>query len=110
MFVELSIYFSGFDTAFKDHTAHYYLNESNKLINEMETGRGGGAAIARYLRHVENRLAQENERCNPGVGYLDVGSRKGLVAVVEDALIRKHAKVLIDRGMYSLSLFRRDIA
>ncbi|KAJ3295095.1 Cullin-4 [Borealophlyctis nickersoniae] len=102
MFLDLSIYLSGFDPAFRDRTERYYRAESDRLVGGMDGGVSGGTVVARYVLHVEARLGEEVERCTPGVGYLDLGSKKGLVAVVETELVKRHVRVLLDKGFAPL--------
>ncbi|KAI8820589.1 ubiquitin-protein ligase, cullin 4 [Fimicolochytrium jonesii] len=102
MFMDLSIYYSSFDTVFRDASEKYYQREGGRLVSELEDQPAGGPAVGRYLQHVGARLAQEVERCTAGVGYLDLGSRKGLLAIVENMLVRKHVKALLDNGLDEL--------
>ncbi|TPX68598.1 hypothetical protein SpCBS45565_g03028 [Spizellomyces sp. 'palustris'] len=102
MFLELSIYFSGFDAAFRERTELYYREESDRRIDALDNEGSGGGTVARYLEHVEIRLQQEVERCSAGMGYLDVGSKKGLVTVVETQLLKRHIKTLLDKGLHEL--------
>ncbi|KAJ3087322.1 Cullin-4 [Quaeritorhiza haematococci] len=116
MFLDLGIYSTVFEGAFLMSTEEFYRNESDRKVAEMESfgsvggagGSGGGGAVARYLKHVEERLKQENERCaQGGVGYVDFGTRKSLIAVVEKEAIERHMKFLLDKGFDELMLETR---
>ncbi|KAJ3158381.1 Cullin-4 [Geranomyces michiganensis] len=100
MFVDLAIYFTSFDASFRAASERYYSQEGSRMVGELDLddGNSAGDAVARYLKHVEHRLASESARCGPGTGYIDVGSKKALMATVEATLITRHAKALVDRG------------
>ncbi|KAI8586877.1 ubiquitin-protein ligase, cullin 4 [Geranomyces variabilis] len=105
MFVDLAIYFTSFDVSFRAASERYYSQEGERLVGGLDLGDGNpaGDGVARYLKHVDDRLASEAARCAPGTGYLDVGSKKALIATVEETLIAKHAKTLVDRGFVNLA-------
>ncbi|KAJ3022695.1 Cullin-4 [Thoreauomyces humboldtii] len=102
MFTDLSIYFTGFDPAFREESDRYYAAEGNRLMGTAETGARAADVVGNYLSHVDTRLADEAERCGPSVGYLDVGSRKALIAIVENTLLKKHAKTILEYGFAPL--------
>ncbi|KAJ3176145.1 Cullin-4B [Geranomyces variabilis] len=105
MFVDLAIYFTSFDVSFRAASEHYYSQEGQRMVGGLDLGDGNpaGDGVAKYLKHVDDRLASEAARCAPGTGYLDVGSKKALIATVEEMLITKHAKTLVDRGFVDLA-------
>lgn len=47
-----------------------------------------------YLKHVEARLHEENERC---LQYLDGATRKPLIAAVEAQLLSQHIQPILDK-------------
>lgn len=65
MFSALGIYSDRFEKPFLDATQAFYTKESEQFLAENE--------IAEYLRHVETRLAQENERVHY---YLEPSTKK----------------------------------
>jgi cullin-4 len=123
MLSELNLYHSVFVPPLLDSSALYYGREG---IRVMESGRGtaaeGSSDISGFLKHVETRLGQCHEACleylegfDGGVGkktssvsssvtgsegamptssYL--GTRKALLNVVEDNLLKPHVGVILD--------------
>ncbi|KAI8913801.1 Cullin, partial [Powellomyces hirtus] len=102
MFMDLSIYFTSFDPMFREASELYYTREGERLISELDNSGSGGDAVGRYLQHVDNRLAEEGARCAQGAGYIDVGSRKGLIATLESTLITKHVRTVVEKGFVDL--------
>ncbi|RKO84075.1 Cullin repeat-like-containing domain protein, partial [Blyttiomyces helicus] len=99
MFIDLSIYYTGFDIPFRERTEAFYRTESDRMIAELDgpSDIHGGNAVARYLLHVEERLRQESERCTSTLGYLDASSKRALVTILELEMVKKHAIILLDR-------------
>ncbi|KAG9293661.1 hypothetical protein G9A89_018998 [Geosiphon pyriformis] len=87
MYIDLSLYFKGFEQGFLDATLDYYEAEGNRLIDVWE--------IPQYLRHVQNRLQEEEDRNR---AYLDRKTKKGLANAVEARLLQRHLDVILERG------------
>lgn len=87
MYTALQIYTDHFERQFLDMTTEFYKNESFKLIHEFD--------IAEYLRHVERRIDEENERV---VHYLDPKTRKPLIACVDKTLLEAHVDTILGKG------------
>ncbi|TPX49800.1 hypothetical protein SeMB42_g00608 [Synchytrium endobioticum] len=102
-FMDLGIYTHVFETPFLDRTESYYQTEAKKHFMEIEAAPGADS-VARYLRHVEERLRQESDRCSSGTGYLDIATRKVLITVTETELVKKGVKLLLDKGLDELML------
>ncbi|KAJ3409650.1 Cullin-4 [Chytridiales sp. JEL 0842] len=93
MLSDLSIYTTSFETLFLEKTEQFYREEGKQMIGSLSTV-DSGSSVATYLKHVVSRLEQERERCRPGVGYLNSGTRKSLIAVTEREL--KSGTVIIN--------------
>ncbi|TPX36563.1 hypothetical protein SmJEL517_g01214 [Synchytrium microbalum] len=104
--MDLGIYVSVFETPFLDRTETYYRAEADRQFAELEAA-PGAESVARYLRHVEERLRQETDRCSQLSGYLDLASRKPLITVVETELVKKGVKLLLEKGFDDLMIHDR---
>ncbi|KAI9012912.1 Cullin family-domain-containing protein [Gaertneriomyces semiglobifer] len=102
MLVELSIYFSVFDAPFREASEQFYKDEGRQLTGALQNGEFTASALSQYLKHVEDRLQEETERSTPGIGYLDVGSRKALLAIVDKQLVKEHIATILGKGMVDL--------
>ncbi|KAJ3414768.1 Cullin-4A [Chytridiales sp. JEL 0842] len=100
MLSDLSIYITSFETVFLEKTEQFYREEGKQMIASLSTV-ASGSSVAKYLEHSSNRLEQERELCTPGVGYLNSGTRKSLIAVIERELVKNHVATLLERGNQS---------
>ncbi|KJE89856.1 Cullin 4 [Capsaspora owczarzaki ATCC 30864] len=91
MFSSLGMYTEAFEPHFLRATHELYAREGAALITTMP--------VPDYLAHVEARLQAESERI---VHYLDIHTRRNLLATVERQLIEQHIRVLIERGFEEL--------
>ncbi|CAK9867204.1 unnamed protein product [Sphagnum jensenii] len=87
MFSALGIYGESFERQFLDCTADFYAAEGTRFMQQTD--------VPDYLRHVEARLHEENERC---LLYLDVSTRKPLIATAEKQLLDRHTSAILDKG------------
>lgn len=87
MLSSLDLYQPLFQPRFLDATEQYYRLEGQRLVDEL--------VAANYLLHCERRLQEEYERCTM---YLEAGTRKPLVAVLERQLIAAHMPQLLCGG------------
>ncbi|GMT32157.1 hypothetical protein PFISCL1PPCAC_23454 [Pristionchus fissidentatus] len=91
MLSNLHIYEQVFERSFLESTRELYQSEGINLSRDME--------ISEYLHRVKRRLDEEFDRIDV---YLDVGTKKPLIAVVEETLISAHMKAVVSKGMDSL--------
>ncbi|GAA5805708.1 hypothetical protein HPULCUR_011232 [Helicostylum pulchrum] len=88
MLIELSYYTSEFETKFLSSTNTYYAEESNTLINKLDT--------PSYIQHVYQRRSQEiNDRIKL---YLDVHTKQALANVVTNQLVYSKTELIIKKG------------
>ncbi|KAL3702128.1 hypothetical protein R1sor_020150 [Riccia sorocarpa] len=87
MFSALGIYSEIFERPFLECTADFYAAEGNRFMQQTD--------VPDYLKHVEARLHEENERC---LLYLDASTRKPLVATAEKQLLDRHTMAILDKG------------
>ncbi|BBM97655.1 cullin 3 [Marchantia polymorpha subsp. ruderalis] len=87
MFSALGIYSESFERPFLECTADFYAAEGNRFMQQTD--------VPDYLKHVEARLHEENERC---LLYLDASTRKPLVATAEKQLLDRHTVSILDKG------------
>lgn len=90
MLVSLQIY-QPFEKDFLQETTFFYGAEGNILVNEYE--------VAEYLKHVQNRIQEENDR---SLRYLDISTKKPLLNIVEKQLIEKHITTILSKGFNNL--------
>ncbi|KAK3205036.1 hypothetical protein Dsin_019082 [Dipteronia sinensis] len=91
MFTALGIYSESFEKPFLECTSEFYAAEGMKYMQLSD--------VPDYLRHVEIRLHEEHERC---LLYLDVSTRKPLIATAERQLLERHITVILDKGFTML--------
>ncbi|KAF8382850.1 cul-4 [Pristionchus pacificus] len=91
MLSNLHIYEQVFEGAFIDSSRELYQTEGINLSRDLE--------ITAYLNHVKRRLDEEFDRIQV---YLDVGTKKPLISVVEETLITSHMKAFVSKGLDSL--------
>ncbi|XXG66039.1 hypothetical protein AAC387_Pa05g3594 [Persea americana] len=87
MFTALGIYTENFEKPFLECTSEFYAAEGVKYMQQSD--------VPDYLKHVELRLHEENERC---LLYLDANTRKPLVATAERHLLECHTSAILDKG------------
>ncbi|CAF0738060.1 unnamed protein product [Rotaria sordida] len=94
-----SVYADDFETPFLLQSAEFYRLESQKLLAE------NSASV--YIRKVAARISEEAERA---VHYLDKSTEERIVRVLEDELITKHLKTIVEMensGVYSMLKFSK---
>ncbi|KAK9722077.1 hypothetical protein K7432_002964 [Basidiobolus ranarum] len=91
MFIDLGIYFNGFESAFLESTELFYRKESNTRVHALE--------VSRYLLYVEQKLQEEKDRT---IHYLDKETRKPLIELIERELIANPVSLLLEKGFDSL--------
>uniref|UniRef100_T1KLS9 Cullin family profile domain-containing protein n=2 Tax=Tetranychus urticae TaxID=32264 RepID=T1KLS9_TETUR len=80
-----SVYEEDFERPFLAQSAEFYQLESQKFLAE------NSASV--YIRKVEQRINEEAERAKH---YLDESTEAQIVAVVEEELISKHMKTIVE--------------
>lgn len=80
-----NVYEEDFETHFLRQSADFYRSESQKFLME------NSASI--YIRQVEQRINEEAERATH---YLDESTENRIVEVVEEELIKKHMKTIVE--------------
>lgn len=91
MFTALGIYSESFEKPFLECTSEFYAAEGMKYMQQSD--------VPDYLKHVEIRLHEEHERC---LLYLDVSTRKPLIATAERQLLERHISAILDKGFTML--------
>uniref|UniRef100_A0A1Q3G3C5 Putative cullin n=1 Tax=Culex tarsalis TaxID=7177 RepID=A0A1Q3G3C5_CULTA len=79
------VYEEDFERPFLTQSAAFYKLESQKFLSE------NSASV--YIRRVEARITEEAERAKL---YLDESTESRIVEVVEDELIKKHMRTIVD--------------
>ncbi|EEB19747.1 Cullin-3, putative [Pediculus humanus corporis] len=80
-----SVYEEDFERPFLQQSADFYRMESQKFLAE------NSASV--YIKKVEARINEEAERAKH---YLDVSTETRIVEVVEEELIEKHMKTIVE--------------
>ncbi|CAF0942048.1 unnamed protein product [Adineta steineri] len=94
-----SVYAEDFEIPFLQQSAEFYRLESQKLLAE------NSASV--YIRKVAARIGEEAERA---VHYLDKSTEERIVQVLEDELITKHIKTIVEMensGVYHMLKFNK---
>jgi len=79
------VYEEDFESEFLKQSAEFYQIESQKFLDENST--------SAYIRKVETRINEEAERAKH---YLDESTEARIVEVVEEELIKRHMKTIVD--------------
>lgn len=80
-----SVYEEDFEKPFLEESAEFYKLEGQKFLAE------NSASV--YIQKVEARINEESERAKH---YLDPTTEESIVKVVEEELIRKHMKTVVE--------------
>lgn len=96
MFNSLGIYSERFEIRFLEATRTFYDKEAAHYMAETD--------VADYLKHVECRLVEENDRV---LHYLDPQTKKPLISWVEKQLLEQHIQALLSKGFAVLMTERR---
>ncbi|KAL2930597.1 Cullin-4, partial [Bienertia sinuspersici] len=91
MFTALGIYQESFEKPFLACTEEFYAGEGAKYMQHSD--------VPDYLKHVEIRLHEEQERC---LLYLDASTRKPLISTAEKQLLERHISAILDKGFMML--------
>lgn len=91
MFTALGIYQESFEKPFLICTEEFYAAEGVKYMQQSD--------VPDYLKHVEMRLHEEQERC---LLYLDASTRKPLISTAEKQLLERHISAILDKGFMML--------
>ncbi|TDH71978.1 hypothetical protein CCR75_004879 [Bremia lactucae] len=91
MLLSLHLYHADFEAPFLMASERFYQQEGAVTIEAV--------SVPQFLRHAERRLAEETERVNH---YLDVSTKKQLISVVENKLLKPHVGTVVERGFETL--------
>merc|ERR1719234_3112494 len=80
-----SVYEEDFEKPFLEQSAEFYRLESQKFLAENST--------SVYINKVEARIEEEAERARH---YLDPSTEPEIIAVLEQELIQKHMKTIVE--------------
>lgn len=91
MLTDLQIYRDAFEKKFLAATEKLYSGEGLRTVTERE--------VPEYLKHVEKRLREENDRL---IHYLNQSSKWQLIHCVEKQLILEHVSTVLQKGLDAL--------
>ncbi|XP_070502007.1 cullin-4A isoform X2 [Chironomus tepperi] len=91
MFSDLQIYKEAFENKFLIATKQLYQAEGQRKMQELD--------VPEYLKHVDKRLAEENERL---LHYLDQCTKLQLIFTIERQLIAEHITGILQKGLDQL--------
>ncbi|KAJ6893885.1 hypothetical protein NC652_027837 [Populus alba x Populus x berolinensis] len=97
MFTSLGIYAESFERPFLECTSEFYAAEGMKYMQQSD--------VPDYLKHVESRLNEEQDRCNI---YVDASTKKPLIATAETQLLERHISAILDKGFMMLMEWTSD--
>lgn len=80
-----SVYYEDFERPFLEESREFYMKESQKFLAEN--------SASMYIKKVEARINEEAERATH---YLDKSTEEPIVKVLEEELIRKHMKTIVE--------------
>lgn len=88
-----SVYEEDFERPFLQQSAEFYKVESQKFLAE------NSASV--YIKKVEARINEESDRAKH---YLDESTESRIVEVVEEELIKKHMKTIVEVSSFPVQL------
>ncbi|KAG5677740.1 hypothetical protein PVAND_007471 [Polypedilum vanderplanki] len=91
MFSDLQIYKEAFENKFLVATKQLYQAEGQRKMQELD--------VPEYLKHVDKRLTEENERL---LHYLDQCTKLQLIFTVERQLLAEHITGILQKGLDQL--------
>jgi cullin 4 len=91
MFSDLQIYKEAFEQKFLVATKQLYQTEGQRKMQELD--------VPEYLKHVDKRLSEENERL---LHYLDQCTKHQLIVTVERQLLAEHITGILQKGLDNL--------
>eukprot|EP01127_Copromyxa_protea_P021858 TRINITY_DN7632_c0_g1_i1.p1 TRINITY_DN7632_c0_g1~~TRINITY_DN7632_c0_g1_i1.p1 ORF type:complete len:794 (-),score=146.07 TRINITY_DN7632_c0_g1_i1:75-2456(-) len=91
MLRSLDLYTSQFEGYFLEETKVYYRQESKRYIDESQ--------ISDIIVYLERKFDEENQRV---LQYLDLSTRKPLIANLETVLLATHMQEILDKGFDEL--------
>lgn len=91
MFSDLQIYKDAFESKFLVATKQLYQAEGKNKMQQLD--------VPEYLRHVDKRLVEENERL---LHYLDSCTKLQLVFTIERQLLAEHTAGILQKGLNQL--------
>lgn len=92
-----TVYEEIFEAPFLDQSSEFYRSESQRYLNEN--------CASTYIRQVEQRIEEESLRAQR---YLDAGTEQKIVHVVEEELITKHMKSIVEMENSGVVSMLRD--
>lgn len=93
----MDVYKDHFESNFLTSTVSYYQRESRAFLAEN--------SVSDYLKKAEERLKEEEDRVDR---YLNTSSRKPLILICENMLIREHAQLMWDEFQRLLDFDKDD--
>ncbi|KAJ1973935.1 hypothetical protein H4R35_003855 [Dimargaris xerosporica] len=104
MYIDLTIYPTGFEFAFLQSTQEYYRMESERkmaaITETTATPADRAQCVAQYLQHVDQRLRMEEEDLS--VRHLHQNTLKPLMDVLYAELLTSHVDTLLNQGLAEL--------
>nr|CAH7737118.1 unnamed protein product [Callosobruchus chinensis] len=91
MLNELQVYDDIFETEFLKVSHGFYLNEGALLVEQLD--------IRAYLRHVETRINEEQERAKD---YLKKYTAAAVLEIVYRSMIKEHLTMILDKTFHLL--------
>eukprot|EP00741_Cyanophora_paradoxa_P010023 tig00000157_g9709.t1 len=91
MLSSLQMYADCFEKVFLEETNAFYRSEGERFKSQTD--------VPDYLKHVETRLKEENERVN---NYLDASTKKPLIQALEKQLLTSHVEHILTAGFDGL--------
>lgn len=87
MLLTLQCYASAFETSFLEDSRRFFTSEGSILCTQLDT--------AKFLVHVDRRLFEAMEMTSK---CLDVSTKKPLLEIVEQCLLKPHVATLLEKG------------
>lgn len=97
MFQDLDIYFSVIEPLIIHETVQFYKTYSAKVLLPL-VNEGKSSDWAAYLSDFFAKIKSETDRTDASNGYLNIATRKRLIAVVDKEMGAVHLQDVVDKG------------
>lgn len=91
MLLTLQCYHTSFEVAFLEDSRRFFTAEGSMLLTQLDT--------AKFLCHVDRRIFEAVEMTTK---CLDVSTKRALLDIVEQHLLKPHVTTLLERGFKAL--------
>ena len=98
MFQDLDIYFSVIEPLIIQQTVQFYRSYSVKVLEPLLNEGKTSSDWAAYLTDFFSKIQAESDSTDASKGYLNIATKKKLIAVVDKEMGAAHINDIVDKG------------